>query len=237
MISASRYGQHLVVDVLLSDTRIKVNIAKADTGDTALIWASSYDNVNVVKHILSHPKIKVNQGNVMGETALYWASARGSVNAVKELLSHPHINVNQARTEGQRETPLFAASYYGFVEVVKELLSHPHIDVNKGRNDKTSPLLGACWQGKVDVVKELLADARVDPNKLGATSQSNAIIFAAFYGRLEAAKILLRCPKVILGIGDARGKTELDWAREKGYPDIVKAIESRSTLLEMGHTC
>jgi len=90
--------------------------------------------------------------------------------------------------------------------------------VNKASNDKgVNPNVPADWH---------VADLTI-----------NAIGAAAFEGRLEVVKLLLRCPKVKLGVKDKDGKTELDHAKEKGHKDIVNAIQSRQTLLEQGNTC
>ena len=160
---------------------------------------------------------------------------------MKELLAHPQTNVNQAQTT-TGVTPLLIASQIGHVEVVKELLDHPQTDVthvNQGLTaDGATPLFLASQNGHVEVVKALLADPRVDPNKLRTKWKDNAISIALHYnGNLEVVKLLLRCPDVILGVKDKDGKTELDYAKEKGFPENVKAIESRQTLLQQDHTC
>ena len=63
-------------------------------------------------------------------------------------------------------------------------------------------------------------------------------------GNLEFIRLLLRCPKVILGVKNKFGESEIDYAKQKSQdvPDelrlqILEAIESRQTLLEQGHTC
>ena len=167
---------------------------------------------------------------------------------VKELLAHPQIKVNKARTT-DGSTPLFTASEWGKIEVVKKLLAHRQIDVNQATTDTGSsnkykngatPIFIATMEGHLQVVKELLADQRVNPNKVRTGInlwKTTPLGIAAWVENLEAVKLLLRCPKVILGIEDKDGKTALDYARENGYSDIVKAIESRQTLLQLGHTC
>ena len=72
----------------------------------------------------------------------------------------------------------------------------------------------------------------------------NALTVAAVRGNLEVVKLLLRCPKVVLGTKDLLGKSELDYAKQEipGVPielssQVAEAIESRQTLLERGHTC
>ena len=100
------------------------------------------------------------------------------------------------------------------------------------------------YGNSLEVVKLLLADPRVDPNKLATSNGNpNAITVAAMVGNLEVVRLLLRCPKVLLGVKDLSGKSELDYAKQKStrVPElrlqIAEAIESRQTLLEQGHTC
>ena len=77
---------------------------------------------------------------------------------------------------------------------------------------------------------------------------SNAIVEAVKGGNLEFVQTLLRCPKVITGVKDMHGRSELDYAKEGIFPNfrnmpeilrlrIVDALESRETLLAQGHTC
>ena len=229
------FKDHLqVVKLLLSTPGIDVNKAMTTDGATPLYVASAYGHVEAVKELLANQQININQGLTdIGANPLFVASQEGHVEVVKELLAHPQINVNQARTD-VGATPLIVASQNGHVEVVKELLAHPQINVNQATADGSTPLLAG---SHLEVVKELLADQRVDPNKIRTDDKDNAIIIAADFGELEVVKLLLQCPKVVLGVKNKYGKTELDYAREGGHPDMVNAIQSRKTLLQLGHTC
>ena len=101
------------------------------------------------------------------------------------------------------------------------------------------------YDQSLEVFKLLLADPRVDPNKITtANGNPNTITQSAKKGNLEVVRLLLRCPKVLLGVKDLSGKSELDYAKQKSLrvPDelrlqIAEAIESRQTLLKLGHTC
>merc|ERR1711879_1114444 len=111
--------------------------------------------------------------------------------------------------------------------------------------------------GNLEVVRVLMKDSRMDPNiKLCARDDTlvyvkghvrgqfkhigwkeDAIKQASYKGLLEVVKLLLRCPKVHLGVADEDGKTELDYARGEGHWDILNAIQSRQSLLQQGRTC
>ena len=156
---------------------------------------------------------------------------------VQRLIGCPGVDINYALSDGR--TGLWRAAYEGHLEVVKLLLSVPEIDVNQAKTTTgATPLFMASQKGHDKVVKALLADHRVDPNirRKGGT-KNNAVNVAAFYGHLEVVKLLLRCPKVNLGVENKYGVTELDSAKEQGHWDIVNAIQSRQSLLQEGHTC
>ena len=122
---------------------------------------------------------------------------------------------------------------------MRELLADKRVDPNQATtSDGATPFMMAAKYGYADVVKVLLGDGRVDPNKLRTGGwKNNAISEAAGRGHLEVVKLLLRCPKVTLGVENINGKTELYYANENGHTDVVEAIESRSSYLQQESTC
>ena len=182
---------------------------------------------------------------------------------VETLLADQRVDVNKAdrsdcQADCQGTTPLYEASRMGHVDVVKTLLADQRVNVNQPNIYGATPLFilstvpsyhptrqPSWYDQSLEVVKLLLADPRMDPNKLATSyGNPNAISVAVRVGNLEVVRLLLRCPKVLLGVKDLSGKSELDYAKLKspGVPDelklqIVEAIESRQTLLEQGHTC
>ena len=89
ILSASKYGDVDTIRHSLKNPYISVNI-KVNLGYTALIWASYYDHLEVVKCLLDDKdrKIKtdVNIKNNGGWTALIYASFWGHLEVVKCLL-------------------------------------------------------------------------------------------------------------------------------------------------------
>jgi ankyrin repeat protein len=57
-----------------------------------MVSCCSAEFLPIVKMLLNHSKIKVNQQNRMGMTALHRACSCGEMVLVKELLSHPNID-------------------------------------------------------------------------------------------------------------------------------------------------
>ena len=253
LYDASGEGHVEVVKELLAHPQINVNQFYPAREETPLYFAARKGNAEVVKELIAHPQIDVNEGGWDRRPPLYAASFGGHVAVVKELLTHPQIKVNKVDGSYSR-TPFIVASQNGHVEVVRMLLAHPEINVNHrcycfGKGGRTA-LQRASQTGEAEVVKELLADPRVDPNISPRGPRDKyypALNIAVRMGYLEVVKLLLRCPKVIVGIKDKEGNIQPDvspsslsledHARELGHLDIVKAIESRQTLLQLGHTC
>ncbi len=57
-------------------------------GETLLHWASAFDNVEIIEHILDNGLIHVNISNYRGTTPLIYACTKDRTNAIKKLLSY-----------------------------------------------------------------------------------------------------------------------------------------------------
>ena len=270
---AAKNGHFDIIKMLLSDKRI--NITQPDKRGSNLF--TFYININVpeggivrtsphllngqldiIKMLLSDERINVNQPNKRGFSLLFVASQTGNLDIVEELLADTRVDVNQATDTtfyGYGQTPINMAADNGHVDVVKALLKDNRINVNQQTRYGATPLISASgsdqlsslYERRLEVVKVLLADPRVDPNLRNRRDES-AIAAAVKGGNLEFVQTLLRCPRVITGVKDMHGLSELDYAKEGIFPNyrnmpeilrlrIVDALESRETLLEQGHTC
>ena len=97
------------------------NIEKKDTfGQTALIWASRYRRVEVVKTLLSRGA-KVDEKDNDGDTALMWASANGHVEVVEALIENG-AKVDEKDNKGYTALMRASYSYKRRAEVIKALL-------------------------------------------------------------------------------------------------------------------
>ena len=79
------------------------------------------------------------------------------------------------------------------------------------------------WMGKIDVVKEIIAMGE-DVNYAGYNGIT-ALMVAANYHELEIVKVLINAG-ADPSIKDKDGKTALDYAKEKGYQEIIDYLES-----------
>ncbi|GMI09113.1 hypothetical protein TrVE_jg8078 [Triparma verrucosa] len=122
---------------------------------TVLYCAALLGRDEIVKLLLKHEKIDVNQGKKNGATPLYVASKNGHSAVVELLLKQEKIDVNQAAKDGT--TPLFMASQEGHLAVVELLLKQEKIEVNQVRSNGTTPLYFASRNGHSAVVDKLLS--------------------------------------------------------------------------------
>ena len=92
--------------------------------------------LNVVKELLKHPSVDVNDGGhdqngdghpIPSDSPLNEAIKIGNVHILKALIQHPNIAING----GSLTRPLHAAICYNKMECFKALMAHPDIDVNQ----------------------------------------------------------------------------------------------------------
>ena len=83
--------------------------------------ASFIGHVEVVKHLLAHPNIKVNLESSDGETPLSYGCEGGHVSVVQLLLKDPRVDVTLVDNYGC--TPLWWASWNGHHKVIECLVA------------------------------------------------------------------------------------------------------------------
>jgi ankyrin repeat protein len=133
LIVASRNGSKDVVAFLLEKG---IDVNQTDKYDeimwaTALMYASQEGHAEVVKMLIQHKNIDINQQNENGKTALMLASERGHEDIVKMLLEKENIEINQGDKDGW--TALMLASRKGHDKIVKMLLEKDNIEINQTR--------------------------------------------------------------------------------------------------------
>ncbi len=142
-----------VRDFLLNET-ININIHKYE--NIALIAASKYNYIEIVKLLLEVKNINVNLQDKWGRTALIIASNNNYKEIVKLLLDNETININLQDNAGG--TALIYASVNNYIEIIKLLLTHKTINVNIQSNRGKTALMYASYNiNNIKVVKLLLA--------------------------------------------------------------------------------
>ena len=99
-----------------------------EESQTALHWASFYNETAVVDLILSAPECDPNTRNKRGATALHQAVIGGAHRSLLRLLQEPSVEINATNCWG--ETPLILSAQTGDVEAARMLLeANARIDI------------------------------------------------------------------------------------------------------------
>ncbi|RDD37644.1 Inversin [Trichoplax sp. H2] len=187
-------------------------------GRTALMWAASKGNTEVLKIMLLHDDSYVNLVDKTGGTALHAAAFSGESECVRLLIKHS-ADVNYA--DNRSHTPIFRACETGHLEAMNTLIDgggkinlkdnegrtllhwaalggHDEVcstllqyslEVNQGDNNNRSPIHVAAYNGHATCIKILL-DNNADPNKRDVKGVS-PLHWASSFGHIEAVKTLL----------------------------------------------
>jgi len=122
----------------------------SENNSDAIRWASYNGHLEVVKLLLSDPRVDSSDVN----TAIRYASSNGRTEIVKFLLADPRVDPSANNSDAIRW-----ASNNGHLEVVKLLLSDPRVDSSY---DINAAIRYASSNGHTEIVKLLLSDPRVD---------------------------------------------------------------------------
>lgn len=127
------------------------NLHDPERGETGLILAMRYDAMRVVKVLLSHPKLKVDEQSPNGNTALLMAAFQKNKPAVLALLE------KGAQVNRPGWTALHYAAAAGDLDIMKLLLER-HAAVDAVSPTGTTPLMLAASEGQEDAVQLLLEE-------------------------------------------------------------------------------
>ncbi len=160
---------------------------------------------------------------VNAERELIDAASKDDLARFSQLLQTPGINVNAADSDGK--TALFIAAWKGNTEIVRLLLDTPGIDINTHRAETgDTPLIAAAKKGHTEIVRQL-------PNKPGIEINASsfvppgttALMWAAFFGRTEAAQVLIN-KGANINARAGNGQTALMEAARTGRKPIAELL-------------
>jgi ankyrin repeat protein len=198
-------------------------------GDAALVLAVKNGHPDVVKTLLAHKDIAVDQADSTGMNALHWAAFQNRPEIVACLLQ-AGATVNML-DGSQRRTALILASSAGHVDVVRRLFGHKDVALNELDSSNWSALHLAAYGNKLEVVECLLA-ARANVNLRGQ-SWRTALMLAAEFGHVGVVKTLIR----YIGFDpvqiDVTGHTALHIAVSCNKPDVVACLLAAGAHLKL----
>lgn len=241
LLDAAKNGDKAKLKALVKPGA-KVNVTEGD-GSTALHWASYRDDLESVD-LLIRAGANVNAANDLGVTPLWAACQNGSLPMVKRLLdagANPNIKLESG------ETPVMIAARAGKANVVDALLNKAADPNGRGTRGQTA-LMWAIAEHHPDVVKSLLAhhadvnvrsevqaqlwqtspeqDVHPDYQAKIQMGGDTAILFAARYGDLESAKLLVEFGANV-NDASAYGTSAVVLAAHSGNGELVDFLLSQ----------
>jgi ankyrin repeat protein len=226
-----------IIELLLHTPGI--NIYQAHGNITLLPCAILHNYENVVRILLKHSGINVNEVGLRwpNHTPLAFAVAIKNITIIQLLLEREDIDVNKVAQKG--ETPLAIAAANGSKEIVEILLQYPGIDLNRTgvgyiRTDEVTaktPLHAAVSAGQLEIVSLLLSQPSIDINK--ATKYGSPLHAAVENNHLKIVQMLID-KDADINLQNSDGQTPLMLAckGKGGYGEVD--IEVISILISQG---
>lgn len=214
---AVKMSDHTVVGKILkkgADPNLK-----DDFGKTALFYATSCDNIKILRVLLQCKKIKLNiESN--GKTAVDNAVLSGNLVAVKMLIK------KDAKTARRKKT-LYLAAEHGHTKIVQYLIEHG-ADVNGKWNEETA-LVPAIKNGHSDIIRFLLKNGACTDSEIhedNHTIKKNALRLAIEANQIESVRALLdhETEQNTKPIGKTESIRALHVAASRGHLKIVEAL-------------
>jgi ankyrin repeat protein len=179
----------------LNDGRIGSSLLNSNN-ETALMVASKYGNLDMVKYLISKNVYLEMLSNSDKETALIEAARYNQADVVKELIKDG-AKIDYQFNESTHHNALIDASSSGSIDVVKYFMDNPKL-INNFKEDMSSALANAVNGEHTDVVECLLEN--------GADADSNDnLLLACMRGNSELVKILIEHGASVNGIKNGTG--------------------------------
>jgi uncharacterized protein len=198
-------------------------IAMAQATTPPLVAAAEQGDEDAVRRLIGE-RAPVDARDARGRTALLAATARDHVE-IARLLIAAGADVNAQ--DHQSDSAFLLAGAEGRLEILKMTLA-AGADLKSTNRYGGTALIPACHHGHVETVRTLLATAiDVDHvNNLGWTALLETVILGdgnATY--VEIARLLIDA-RANVNIADRNGVTPLAHARQRGYREIARLLET-----------
>ncbi|KAL2867539.1 ankyrin repeat domain-containing protein [Aspergillus lucknowensis] len=223
LIVATRYRHPELVSVLL-EKGADVN-SKNTAQRTALWFAVSDGNMQLVDLLLQHPEIKPDEEGDLRNPIPYFppfsrACERGNVAVVKALMARSDVDVDRWR--GSHFPPLYMAAENRCAAVVELLLADDRVNPNATTMIGITGLMAAARTGDARSVRAFLRRPGVDIHKTGPRGW-DALFYAAESGVEAVAEMLLNCGADVHRQANDRS-TALHVAAGRGSVAIVQLL-------------
>lgn len=209
--------------ILLTVAILIVGCTKEEKTMT-LLQAVQQHNVEQVRTLLKQGYANIDETNDKGETPLLLATHANDVDIAK-LLIDAGADVN--KQDNIQDSAYLYAGAQGKTDILAYMLAHAKTSEDVYNRYGGNTLIPAAEKGHIDNVKLLLADGRVNmdhQNNFGYTALIEAVALT------DGSKLYQDIVNVLLNYGantelrDNNGKTALDYAKERGYVEMVEML-------------
>ena len=219
------YGHLRSVQTLIQHTVIYFGQTLA-CGANGLFLACQGEHgecLELVRYLLHHTDISIDQPKHTGASPIYIAAERGHASVVRLLLQQQqqqqrnNIQVDRA-VKNCGGTPLYVACSNGWTRIVRLLVELGKADVNKAEMNGATPLCVACYYGHSAIVIFLVTNTNARVNQAMTSSGSTPLHSAAKRGKLAIVKCLVEQGHANVNQQDIDGETALHAACQAGFP-------------------
>lgn len=226
---AAEYGCTDIVQMMTSTGLVDVNWRDLSSGRTALAFAAMSRQSSVVSLLMGTDGIVLDSADDQGHTPLSLATLAGDLATVRLLLRSGRLSPNCADRLELR-TPLSWAALRGRLDIVMELMEQEGIDLNCRDVHGWTPLSLACRHGYADTVMQLLKTGEVDVNFQDRVWKRTPLMWASHFGHVDAVRLLLTSPGIIVDAVDIHGHSALSLAAHAGRRCVVDLILNTGQL-------
>lgn len=214
-----------IVITLLTSRHININLRTNDDDDslsTPLHIATTLNFTDIVRVLVSDPRINVNSEASNRFTPLHIAVCNDSPEIVQMLLQSPLINPNQVAAHRKSVLHLCTSG-----RIAKLVLSHPQINPNSQDKRGQTPLHVSARTGQTrDVFQELLGHVNINLNI--QDMKGRTVLMVAMEEENDEAVLMVLgfSDRLDINLQDKFGRTAVHYAVMFGNASILENILS-----------
>ncbi|MGE7022939.1 ankyrin repeat domain-containing protein [Solibacillus cecembensis] len=192
-----------------------------------LLQAVEANNLEKVQDILKDTSYPINETNEKNESPLLIATHKNYIEIAKALID-AGSDVNQQ--DAIQDSPYLYAGAQGKTEILAYMLENTIPDHQVYNRYGGNALIPAAEKGHFENVKLLLVDGKMDmdhQNNFGYTALIEAVALT------DGSKVYQQIVQELLAynankeLRDNNGMTALDYAKERGYTEMIEQLERK----------
>ncbi|MEA1853947.1 ankyrin repeat domain-containing protein [Cytobacillus sp. FSL W7-1323] len=190
-----------------------------------LLQAVEANNLEKVQDILKDTSYLINETNEKGETPLLIATHKNYIEIAKALINEG-ADVN--KQDVLQDSAYLYAGAQGKTEILAYIIENAKPDHQVYNRYGGNALIPAAEKGHLPNVKLLLADGKVDinhQNNFGYTALIEAVALtdgSKVYQQIVQELLVYNANKELR---DDNGMTALDYAKDRGYTEMIELLE------------